>query len=72
MSLGYKRNYCANCGRDQSGLASGGQVFLMVLLTLMYILPGIIYYFCATPSRCHICGLKKKHKQIKTEVKEDK
>lgn len=65
MSISYKPNYCENCKRVSGGLPTWFQVFLFIILLMLFIIPGVIYYFCAKPSRCFICGLKKRHKTNK-------
>ena len=65
MSIAYKPNYCANCKRLNCGKMTSFQYFLYCLLLILGIIPGIIYYFCAKPSRCYICGLKKRHRSDK-------
>lgn len=65
MSLSYKPNYCENCKRVSGGKPTIFQVCLCTFLFLLFLIPGFIYYFCAKPSRCYICGLKKRHKKNK-------
>ena len=65
MSLNYKPNYCENCQKENSGLATGFQCGLLFILLCIFLLPGVIYYFVATPSRCRICGLKRRHRKEK-------
>ncbi len=63
MSLRYSPNKCENCDKQQSGEPSGAQLIILFLLTICFVIPGVIYYFCAVPSRCRMCGLKKAHRK---------
>ena len=69
MSLDYKPHYCENCGREQGGKPTSFQYLIFILLLTCAIFPGVIYYFLATPSRCYISGLKKRHKNNGNEPK---
>lgn len=65
MSIVYKPHYCENCQRKNGGVPTVFQFLLFIFLLILGIIPGVIYYFCAKPSRCYICGLKKRHKTDK-------
>ena len=71
MSIKYSPNYCENCKRENSGIATGFQYFLCGILTAFGIIPGIIYYFIAKSSRSFICGLKKGHRKTETTKKDE-
>ncbi len=63
MSLAYKPNHCDNCKREQKGKATSFQYLLLYVLLIIGVIPGVLYYFLATPSACYICGLKRRHRK---------
>ena len=47
---------CKNCGNIVEPKMSGGQITLAIILSLLWIIPGIVYVFACSKQTCPVCG----------------
>lgn len=56
--LFYQNKKCNNCNNNQGGEPYWSQKEVLIVLSCLFIIPGIIYFFIARPKCCFVCGVK--------------
>jgi uncharacterized membrane protein len=53
---------CKNCGKDVQPRMSQTQLIILIVLCILGIIPGIVYFFLCNKTTCPICGKDVYHK----------
>lgn len=59
MLVSSNPSLCKTCNRQSGGRKSFSQKIILSILLSLFVIPGLIYFFVASPKLCFICGLKK-------------